>query len=250
MIERESTDGIELLRLSHGKANALDLELCTEIESALHVVAGSEATAVVLTGKGSIFSAGVDLFRLLDEGKSYVERFLPALETMLRTVFEFPKPLVCAINGHAIAGGCLLAISGDVRVMAEGKGRIGVPELLVGVPFPPYALEMLRLTLHGRSLDQFVYSGVTELPAEALEGGLIDRVVPLEDLERVATGEAERLSAIDPEIFRMTKAQLRGRAADSVRSLSEDLEPRTMNIWSSETAHGRIRDYLDRTVGK
>src|SRR4051794_16388117 len=125
---------ITTIRLEHGKGNILDLELCREIEERLREA--SDASAVILTGSGSIFSAGVDLFRLTNEGVPYVEQFVPALDSMLRTLFLFPRPVVAAINGHAIAGGCILAAASDVRLMASGDGRIGVPELVVGVPMP------------------------------------------------------------------------------------------------------------------
>ena len=92
--------------------------------------------AVILTGSGSSFSAGVDLFRVLKDGPEYGRRFLPVLDNFLRAALTLPKPMIAAINGHAIAGGCILAATCDHRIMTEGNGRIGIPELAVGVPFP------------------------------------------------------------------------------------------------------------------
>src|SRR5438128_10003369 len=115
MIETTEHDGIVTMTLDHGKANALDLELCEAITNAIHDA--SAARAVILTGTGSIFSAGVDLFRLINEGARYVERFFPALVETLVELFRFPRPLVAAINGHAIAGGCLMAAAADYRIM-------------------------------------------------------------------------------------------------------------------------------------
>ncbi len=250
MIERDEHDGVVTVRLNCGKANALDLELAAEIETIFDELSRSDASAVILTGTGRIFSAGVDLFRILDEGAPYTNRFLSVLDSMFRKVFEFPKPLVTAINGHAIAGGCLLAISGDSRLMADGSGRIGVPELLVGVPFPVYALEMLRLTLHGRTLEQFVYGGTTAQPDAARDAGLIDKVAPLEDLPGLAIEEAQRLAAIPAAAFRLAKNQLRGAASRAVASLDERFNAEITEIWTSETARSAIREYLDRTVRK
>ncbi|WP_163451993.1 enoyl-CoA hydratase/isomerase family protein, partial [Escherichia coli] len=85
---------------------------------------------------GKIFSAGVDLLQISDGGLSYVQKFLPALHRMFDTEFDFPKPVVAAVNGHAIAGGCVLASCADKRIAARDVGRIGVTEVLVGVPFP------------------------------------------------------------------------------------------------------------------
>src|SRR5262245_40231889 len=129
MIEREARDGVVILRLAHKKASALDLELLEVLERAL--ADASDADAVVLTGTGPIFSAVGEPFRVLDGGAEYVARFLPALERAIETLFTFPKPVVAAVNGHAIAGGCILAAACDYKVMARGGGRIGVPELVV-----------------------------------------------------------------------------------------------------------------------
>src|SRR5215468_11136285 len=133
MIERSERDGILTLRLAHGKASALDVELLDALLRELEGAA-EDVRALILTGTGSIFSAGVDLFRLVREGADYVRLFLPLLCRFLRTLFTFPRPVVAAANGHAIAGGCILVLAADVRLMAEGAGRVGVPELLVGVP--------------------------------------------------------------------------------------------------------------------
>ena len=102
---------------------------------------GSDAKAVVLTGQGKIFSAGVDLKRLSEGGADYIRKFLPVLHKLYDTVFYHPKPVVAAINGHAIAGGCVLACCADRRIMAREGGRIGVTESLVGVPFPALAFD-------------------------------------------------------------------------------------------------------------
>src|SRR5262249_58457001 len=103
-------------------------------------------------GTGRIFSAGVDLLRLSEGGASYVRKFLPALCAMFAAVFSHAAPVVAAINGHAIAGGCVLACAADRRLVAREGGRIGVAGLLVGGPFPPGPLEIMR----GAPAQQFL----------------------------------------------------------------------------------------------
>jgi enoyl-CoA hydratase len=134
--------------------------------------------------------------------------------------------------------------------MSEGKGRIGVPELLVGVPFPTYALEMLQLTLHGRMLEEFVYSGTTASAERALEVGLVDRVTPSDALETDAMQAAARLAAVAPAAFGLAKVQLRGRASRGVEGLGAGPDREIIEIWTSEESRTRIRDYLDRTIRK
>ena len=137
VIDRTHRGSVALLRMAHGKANALDVEFCEAHRRALDELARrADARRVVLTGQGRMFSAGVDLVRLLKAAPTTCARFLPALHRLFDAVFFFPKPVVAAVNGHAIAGGCVLECCADYRMMAQGGGRIGIPELLVGVPFP------------------------------------------------------------------------------------------------------------------
>jgi enoyl-CoA hydratase len=234
MIERTESDGIVTLRLAHGKASAMDIELCDELRRQLGASRG--ARAVILTGTGSIFSAGVDLFRILEEGAAYVERFWPALSSVLEELFVFPRPVVAAANGHAIAGGCLLVAACDHRLMSGG--RIGVPELLVGVPFPLIAVEILKFAA-GRDAQQLAYSGATLTPAEALSKGLIDEVVDADALLPRAREAAARLAAIPAESFHLTKLSLR-------RGTNGDAE--ALRVWQRPEIHTHISDYLSRTI--
>src|SRR5438876_8427530 len=191
MIERTDSDGIVTLRLAHGKVSAMDLELCEELRRQLD--ASRDARAVILTGTGSSFSAGVDLFRLMDGGAEYIERFWPALGGVLETLFVFPRPVVAAANGHAIAGGCLLVAASDYRLMSGGK--IGVPELLVGVPFPLIAIEILRFAC-GPNAQSLAYSGRTVSPEEARSVGLIDDTVESDDLMIAAADIARKFASV------------------------------------------------------
>jgi enoyl-CoA hydratase len=246
MIEREATGLITTIRLAHGKASAMDVELCEALIRELRDAENSDAKAVILTGTGSIFSAGVDLFRMTNEGAAYVERFFPALRESLHALFTFPKPIVAAVNGHAIAGGCLLAAACDYRLMSAGK--IGVPELLVGVPFPAVAIEIIKFAC-GRDAQSVVYSGRTITPDDAKLAGLIDEVVAPDFLHARADHVARELAAIDSRNFAITKKQLRGDTLDRIDKISA-LDADAVKMWSSPAVHDHIREYLDRSVGQ
>jgi enoyl-CoA hydratase len=251
MIERSDSNGIVTLRLAHGKASAMDLEMVEGMARLFAEIALSpNDRAVILTGTGSIFSAGVDLYRLTDGGDEYVSRFVPALSRMLLDLFSFPKPLVVAVNGHAIAGGCIFTLTGDYRIMAAGNGRIGVPELLVGVPFPPAVIEVIRFTVPQQHLQSLIYTGKTLVPDEALRLGLIDEVAPAESLLGRATEVAAQLAALPANIFKLTKRQLRDKAIDRAKHYANELDAAVNEEWSSPETHARIREYLARTVRK
>ncbi len=246
MIEKEHADGVTILRLAHGKASALDVELLAALDSELAALANSE-NALVLTGTGSIFSAGVDLFRLLHEDSNYLARFIPLLNSMLERLFTFPRPVVVAANGHAIAGGCILVQCADYRLMSEGTGRIGVPELLVGVPFPSMPMQILQFAIPRHHLQKIVYTGVTLLPGDALAHGLIDEITSAELLLSRAVEIASSMAAIPRQTFRLTKNQLRGRILErssSVVNADEEID----QIWGSPESAEHIKQYLQRTV--
>ncbi len=176
MIDIKTDDGIAVLTLTHGKANALDIEFCEALAARFLELRRSDAKAVVITGQGKMFSAGVDLKRLSEGGADYIRKFLPALHKLYDAVFFHPKPVVAAINGHAIAGGAVLAACADRRIMARESGRIGVTELLVGVPFPALAFEIVRFAVPPRHLPEFTLSGATYATDVALQRGWVDEV--------------------------------------------------------------------------
>jgi enoyl-CoA hydratase len=127
----------------------------------------------VLTGAGSCFSAGVDLRAIIDGEPAYTDRFLATVSAAFLAVFDHPAPVVAAINGHAIAGGCVLAMAADVRLMSTGL--IGLSEVAVGVPFPVAALEICRYAM-GPSVTRAVLQADNIDARSAAERGWIDEV--------------------------------------------------------------------------
>ncbi len=247
MIAVEQRDGIALLTMKHGKANALDVGLCRRLEEEFGRLRDGPSRAVVLTGQGSIFSAGVDLLRIGAGGPPYVREFLAGLHGFCEAIFSFPKPLVAAVNGHAIAGGFVLACMADRRIMARGAGRVGLPELLVGVPFPPGPLEIMRFALPPEHLVRAMYGGATCEPGPALDRGFIDEIVEPEELLDHAARSAEALGSIGGDTFRLTKAQLRGPALERMRQAQREIGAEVERVWSSPATLERIRAYVRRT---
>lgn len=251
MIDVTTNEGFRTLRLAHGKANAFDLELCQELERVVLEAAQDDAVdAVIVTGTGSIFSAGVDLFRVVDGGAEYVRQFLPSLTRSIMNLFALTKPVVASVNGHAIAGGCLLAAAADVRLMAEGNGRIGVPELLVGVPFPPSLLEVLRFAIPQRHLAHMVFSGMTVTGSEAAAAGVIDEIIAPDALQERAREAALKLTALPKDAFKLTKRQLRDDAIHLARRYEAEFGADALEQWCAPATIEHIRGYLAKTVRK
>lgn len=244
MIELAEQDGVAVLRLAHGKVNAMSIEFCEALTARFAEI--SSARAVVMTASGRTFSAGVDLVRLLEGGAPYVRRFLPVLSNMFATVFSHPAPVVAAINGHAIAGGCVLACAADKRLMARDGGRIGVTELLVGVPFPPAAMETMRCAIAPRFFAEAIFSGATYTPAEAEARGFVHDVVEPQTLLERAVAAAKSLAALPSKAFALSKRQIRAPALE--RMQSPELDAAIVQIWTAPETLDHIRDYVARTL--
>jgi enoyl-CoA hydratase len=236
--------------LRTARPTALDIELCEAVAAQFDALRNTTAQAVVLTGQGRMFSAGVDLIRLGEGGAPYVRRFLPALHRMFEAVFFHPKPVVAAINGHAIAGGCVLASCADRRIGAREAGRMGVTELLVGVPFPALAFEVMRFATPPAFFAETILSGATYPSEVALARRMIDEMVePAELLDR-AIAAAHTLAALSPEAFAQTKQQLRQPAADALERHGQRVDTVAMDIWTAPETLARVRDYVARTLKK
>jgi len=250
MIELSDRGGVAVVTMVHGKANALDVEFCEAIAAQFDKLRDAPTRAVVLTGQGRVFSAGVDLIRLSDGGVPYVRRFLPALHRLFEAVFFFPKPVVAAVNGHAIAGGCVLQACADRRIAAKDGGRIGITELLVGVPFPSLAFEIMRAATPPRYLADGMFSGATFAPDVALARGLVDELCDAPALLDRSVAHAETLAALSPQAFAHTKRQIRESVRDALEKHGAETDATATEIWAGAETLAYIRDYVSKTFKK
>ncbi|MBN9051909.1 MAG: enoyl-CoA hydratase/isomerase family protein [Rhizobiales bacterium] len=250
MIDVMEQGDIAVVEMHHGKANALDVAFCDALTLRFQRLRETSSRAVVLTGQGKMFSAGVDLPQMVEAGVPYIREFLPALHRLYDTIFNFPKPVVAAINGHAIAGGCILACCADHRLMAQDGGRMGVTEILVGVPFPPLAFEVMRSVTAPQYLAEAILTGATVTPDEAVARGWVNALVPREDILSRAVAAAEKLAAVSPAAFAMGKRQLRQPAAERMAESGAALDAEVTEIWVADATLARMRDFVARTLKK
>jgi len=251
MFEKQLDDsGVLTLRLAHGKASAMDLDLLAGLIAEAEAIEKNDAIrSVLLTGTGNVFSAGVDLKQLLEGGSEYALKFVPLLDQTFEAFFALSKPVVAAINGHAIAGGCVLALACDYRVMAEGKGRIGIPELKVGVAFPVSAHEIVQFAVPHAQKQALIYLGDNYLSDEAKERGLVDEVVPADQLAIRAGQIAWHLASADPTTFKLNKRMLRDPSLDRMTATRERYNPEITAGWAEPQALENIRAFVARTMG-
>jgi enoyl-CoA hydratase/carnithine racemase len=242
VIEIQALGSVRVLTLSSGRVNALDVELLGELTDVIRQLQRSGGGALVITGAGRVFCAGVDLNRVLEGGAGYTDRLVPALSDAFDAVFCYPGPTVAAINGAAIAGGCVLACACDRRLISP-DAQIGASEVHVGVPFPVAALEVMRYACGDRAEEMLLGGGMYR-GAEAIVMGLAHGVVA-EGLVEAAVTEASNLGDIPADAYRNTKAQLRAPAVARIRE-SGDVDREVRQLWGADQTQQRIAAYLER----
>ena len=232
---------VRVLTFSSGRVNAQDVELLEELTSALGELERSGAGALVVTGSGRAFSAGVDLNRVVDGGAAYTDRLIPALSDAFDAMFCYPGPTVAAINGAAIAGGCVLACACDRRLISP-DAQIGASEVRVGVPFPAAALEVMRYAC-GDHAEEVLLGGRLYRGDEAIANGLAHRVVA-DDLVEAAVAEAADLGGIPVEAYRHTKAQLRAATLARMRE-GGLIDSEARGLWGADETQRRLAAYVE-----
>ena len=236
---------VAVVELARGKVNAIDVDLLDELGATLdHLGQDPDVGAVVVTGAGRVFSAGVDLRCVVDGDRAYVEGLIAGLRRVFETLFSFPKPTVAAVNGAAVAGGCILACACDRRVMADGA-RIGASELVVGVPFPASALEIVRHACGPRTED-VVLTGRLLDAHEAVAVGMVHEVCTAEGVVARAMAVAAELSALAPDAYRLAKEQLRRSALERMRADGALVDGDVVREWAAAHTGARLRRQLDR----
>lgn len=247
MIVREDRSDVAILRIEHGKVNAIDLELLTEVREQMEELAKRPPRGVVLTGTGGNFSAGLDLVRFLAEGDDYLGQLLSALHEALLGLFTLPRPVIAAVNGHAIAGGFVLACSCDYRIVAEGPAKLGVTELPVGVPFPTGPLEMVRTVVGTRTARDLVYSGRLFSGAEGRELGFTNELTAPDALLDRAIEVASRWGASPASAFELTKRQLQEPTLERLRRHAH-FDDEVARVWGDPRIQEAIRAFIDKTL--
>jgi enoyl-CoA hydratase len=236
------TGGTAVLTLASDKVNALDSEVLGEVASFVEQCEqDADVRSLVLTGDGPIFSAGLNVGEVVDNEKSQTAVLLDALTVALTRLFRFSKPTVAAINGSAIAGGCILACACDKRLIAEGA-RIGATELRVGVSFPTVAVELLKHAC-GAGAEPLLLEAKLLDADDAVRCGLVHQSLPPFDLLSAAMSAAEELASLDAGAYALAKASSR-RAA--LRAMEDDearrLDGQVLDQWQED----RTRKNLDR----
>ena len=237
----EQRDGVRVARMEFGRANAMNHNLLDGLAATL---ADGDPQPTVLTGEGRVFSAGLDLVTLDGVDRDGLEKVLTRFAATMIQVLTTPYPLVAAVNGHAVAGGCVLALACDYRVGMEGEFKIGMNELSIGLPLPAVASEIPRAALTPQTYRTVVMSGVLMAPEIAQRVGIFDMVSEDAEscIEQACTVARARGKSL--EAFAAVKAAMIAPIVNAIKQLREPLDRRFVDIWFSDAATASRRETI------
>jgi 3,2-trans-enoyl-CoA isomerase len=230
-------DSVAIISLDRGKSNAINEEMVDELQKMIINIERDENIAgVILTGKEGFFTAGLDLIELYDYDESHIKIFWVKFLDLVKTLTSFKKPLLSAISGHSPAGGCVLAICSDYRIMAEGKYIIGLNEVPVGIIVPDSIFELYAFWIGRGKAYQNLLEGKLMGVDEAKSIGLIDHSAPITSFMTAAQKKMQQYIQLPATTWQQTKLNLR---KELIAKVSEDqtetLEVMLKQWWSPST---------------
>jgi len=239
MIKLRRTDTSAVIELARGKGNALDTGFLEEIRGTFAGLRGDLPRGVVLTAEGKIFCAGLDLVSLAETDRDGLVVLLAALNATLREIFSFPRPVVAAINGHALAGGALLSLACDQRLMAMGDAKWGLTEAQMGLVVPASMIELARYSLSRPVLEKLLYAGQAYPAFKVREMGVLDDLVEQDDLLTRAEAVIETWTPV-PAAFGDIKARLKAPTLAAMEAVA-DQDREFVDRWFSPEVRQRIQ---------
>nr|WP_299344989.1 enoyl-CoA hydratase/isomerase family protein [Allomuricauda sp.] len=249
VIEKEK---YAIVQLDRGKANAINFEMVQELREVFQILTKRDVVkGVVLTGKPHFFSAGLDLVELIQYDKPKMDDFFMAFGSLYTEMLRFKKPLIAAVTGHSPAGGCVLAVTCDNRYMAEGDNYvIGLNEVAVNVQISQDLAECYAYWLGKGLAHRYILEGKLLKGQEALSCGLVDELLPLEDVLPRAEKQMQHYLRADEEILRNTKVKLRKSLLDSLESNPKNAMNQAAELWWKPEIRAKMMAYVEHFTNK
>jgi enoyl-CoA hydratase/carnithine racemase len=238
-------DGLAVARIGREHGNAINDTLVGDLIAMAHEAAQDPGVhGVLLAADGKLFSPGLDLQELIELDRAGMERFLNRFNACMLTLYTFPKPLVAAIHGAAIAGGFLLTLTADWRILRRGA-RVGLAEIRVGVPFPFGVAMIVRESVPRERLEELALFGRDYEDDEALRSGLVHEVLPVEQFEEECLRRLGELAAKDANAFQTTKRYLRAATVERIRAYDPQFTRDFLDAWFQPSTRDRIRKVVE-----
>ena len=241
-------EGIARITLCRGKVNAINETVVDELTDCFRKLSYDPGVrAVIFTGEGKFFTFGFDIPEFLGYSKEAFVRYLTKFTGLYTDIFLYPKPVIAALNGHTIAGGCMLAIACDWRIMVQGSAKISLNEINFSSSVFTGSVEMMKLWLGQRKAENALLSGAMYSPEEARELGLIDQIVSKDDLDSEAGKKAREYASQDSAAFTSIKKLLRKPAAEEMMKRERESILEFVDIWYSENTWNNLKEKVIRS---
>lgn len=250
MLTKIEHDDILEIRLERPPVNALNHALVKALRSAIEGAPASGARAIVLSGSPGMYSAGLDVPELLGYDRAAMSRFWQDFFDLLQAIAVSPVPVAAAITGHSPAGGAVLAIFCDHRVAAEGKFKIGLNEVQVGLPVPRVILAALIRLIGHRHAERLAVRGMLVSPEEALAAGLVDQVVAPDTVIPTAIAWCQEVTKLPPGAMAITRSTLRGDFKTLFDDLSEGTREEMTAVWFSEEPQRTLKALVEQLAAR
>jgi enoyl-CoA hydratase/carnithine racemase len=250
MITTRNHDTVRELQLNHPPANAISPQVMVALRQAVEAAPRDGARALVLSGTPGMFSAGLDVPALLTLSRDEMGAAWHDFYGLLRSLAASPIPIAAAITGHAPAGGAVLSLFCDWRTAAEGDFKIGLNEVQVGLTLPPLIYSALRLVVGQRQAERLGVAGLLVSPTESLRAGLIDEIVPPEQVIARAIAWCREMLALPPVAMGNTRRMAR---ADLTRLFESNLETEISQVtasWWGEETQAVLHNLVQRLASK
>ncbi len=246
MLETIDHGAVRELRLARPPANALDPALLSALRAALAGARAAGREAVVLSGAPGRFSGGLDVPALLALPRAEIRETWKTFFGLMRDIAASPIPTVAALTGHSPAGGTVLAMLTDYRVMAEGPFLMGLNEVQVGLPVPPPLLRALTYVVGARQAERLAVAGVLMGPADALRCGLVDEVVAADAVVPRAVAWADEVLSRPRAAMTTTRRQARREIASVFDDMGEREIETVVDQWFSAETQTAMRALVAR----
>lgn len=238
-------EGLATLRLSREHGNAINEELVESMIGACRRLnADDEVRGVLLAAEGKLFSPGLDLQELGEYDRPRMTRFLDRFNACILMLYTLHKPVVAAMHGHAVAGGCVLALTADWRVLREGA-LVGLNEVRIGVPFPFGVAMILRESVPRARLGEVAMFGRNYEGQEAVDSGLVHELHWEKGFEAHCRSRLAELADRDPRAFAITKRYLRSSTVERIRANDPKFTADFLDAWFSPSTGERLRKIVE-----
>jgi enoyl-CoA hydratase len=235
------------LTLDDGKGNALGMKMLTELEHALDKA--REARVLVIRGREKVFCGGLDLPELIDFPRSAAGDFVALFDRVHEMLLTFPRAIVTAARGSAIAGGAILLSAGDARLVTP-QGKTGLIEVALGLSFPVMAFELVRLALGERNITEAATLGRLYDGEDRVRIGFATEIVAPERLDARAQEIAQEYARVDPSAVAQIRQQLRRTAIERARANREADREVFLDRWFSPEGQAGLRAVVSRLAGR